>query len=86
LQETDLFENEKVLSIEEELNLILKNAEAPLLESEDLRKLKQEFFFLNTGKRTSNLEKLYNALCTVKLILLLIMKESFDYLQIFALA
>jgi hypothetical protein len=43
LQETELFENEKVLSIEEELNLILKNAEAPLLESEDLSKLKQEF-------------------------------------------
>jgi hypothetical protein len=49
LQKTELFENEKVLSMDEELNLILKNAEAPLLESEDFSKLKQEFLlFKNT--------------------------------------
>jgi hypothetical protein len=40
LQEAEIIENEKVLSMEEELNLILKNAEAPLLELEDLIKLK----------------------------------------------
>jgi hypothetical protein len=67
LQETEFFEKEKVLWMQEKLNLILKNAEAPSLESEDFSKLKQAFLlFLNTGYRTSNLEKLYNALCTVK--------------------
>jgi hypothetical protein len=40
LQEAEIIENEKVLSMEEELNLILKNADAPPLESEDFHKLK----------------------------------------------
>jgi hypothetical protein len=40
LQETEIIGNEKVLSMEEELNLILKNEEAPLSESEDFSKLK----------------------------------------------
>jgi hypothetical protein len=39
LQEAEIVENEKVLSMEEELNLILKNAEAPPLESDDFSKL-----------------------------------------------
>jgi hypothetical protein len=48
--------------MEEELNLILKNAEAHPLESEDFSKLNEEFLlFLNTGRRTSNFEKFYNA-------------------------
>jgi hypothetical protein len=52
--------------MEEEVNHILKKAAAPPLESEDFSKLKQEFLlFLNTGRRTSSLEKLYSALCTV---------------------
>jgi hypothetical protein len=46
LQEAEIVENEKVLSMEEELNLILKNAEPPPLESEDFSQFKQKVILL----------------------------------------
>jgi hypothetical protein len=46
LQEAKIVENEKVLSMEEELNLNLKNVKAPPLESEYFSKLKHEFYLL----------------------------------------
>jgi hypothetical protein len=45
LQEAEIIENKKVLTMEEELNLILKNVEAPPSESENFSKLRRIFTF-----------------------------------------
>jgi hypothetical protein len=67
LQELIIVENQKVLTMEEELDLVLKQAEAPPKESDYFSKLKQEYLlFRNSGKRTYNLEDLFKAVSTVK--------------------
>lgn len=66
-QNEESVENQNNLTLEEELDLILKNAAEPPKESKIYSKLKQEFLlFRNTGKRTSNLDDLYNALSSIK--------------------
>jgi len=66
-QELTMVEIQKNLTMKEELDLILKNAAEPPKESEIFSKLKQEFLlFRNTGKRTSNLDDLYNSLSSIK--------------------
>jgi hypothetical protein len=67
LQKLIIVENQKVLTMQEELDLILKQAEDPRKESDDFSKLKQEFLLSrNSGKRTNNLEDLFKAVSTVK--------------------
>ena len=62
-----IIENQKDFTMEEELNLIRKNAEDPPKTFESYGKLNEEFLlFRNAGKRTSNLELLYNAISSVK--------------------
>lgn len=57
------------LSLQDELNLLLKSSESSQIsQNMDVCKvLKQEFLlYRNTGKRSENLEKLFNALLTIK--------------------
>lgn len=70
-QENILFDEDveeiQELTMEAELNMILKGAMKEPEEKQNFNKLKQEFdIFKNTGKRTENLQRLYNAICTIK--------------------
>ena len=57
----------QTMSIERELDEILKAALVEPKPKGNFNKLKQEFLlFQNTGKRTTNLQKLYDALLTIK--------------------
>jgi hypothetical protein len=67
LQELIIVVNQKILTMEEELDLVLKQAEDLLKKSDNFSKLKQEYLlFINPGKRTYNLENLFKAVSTVK--------------------
>lgn len=60
-------EHQKEFTMEEELSEILKSGNEEPMEKTDFDKLKQEFvLYKNTGKRTENLQKLFNALCSIK--------------------
>ena len=60
---------DEILTLQEELNVLLKKNESPIVSSgqDNFRWLKTEFtLFKNKGQRTENLQKLYDALLTIK--------------------
>ena len=60
---------DEILTLQEELNVLLKKNESPIVSSrqDNFRWLKAKFtLFKNTGQRTENLQKLYDALLTIK--------------------
>jgi hypothetical protein len=60
-------ENEPPLTLEDELNRLIDEAHDEPQPENDFKSLKAEFTaFARTGTRTDNLQKLYNALLTIK--------------------
>lgn len=55
------------LSLQDELNMLLQKEESTILIGSDFKWLKSEStLFKNTGQRTENLQKLYNAIQSIK--------------------
>ena len=69
IEATSSYPTDEILTLQEELNELLKKNESQIVSSgqDNFRWLTAEFtFFKNTGQPTENLQKLYDALLTIK--------------------